>query len=365
MMRSCPSSEVVRCILKRSVLVSLLVLVGFLSSGCTDQPAVEQVDAQPTIVATIYPLADLVGQLVGDKAEVVCLVAPGTSPHGFEPTAAQMAAMERAAVLVMVGMELDDWAARDAQRIGRDDLVVFSMAGSVGLDASTGDSDDQAGDAHHHVEHDEHVDHAHAGQADHDGHAREAAEMSSHAHDHVHDHHGVDPHLWLDPVLVRQMVPQLAEALARAMPEQADVIQQRREQLVIELEELDQAYRSRLAGFPEQRIVTFHSAFNRLAERYGLEVAATLSPIDAPGPLTVARLEQAIEAVQQYHLQVVFAEPQFPNDAAKLLARETGAEVLILDPLGDPNEPGRDSYIEMMRTNLQTLVDGLSRKPQP
>lgn len=304
----------------------LMVALGVGLVGCGHDDAKPN---QPTVAATIWPMASLTRQLVGDDVTVACLLPPGLSPHSFEPTAQQMQDLAGAKLLVAVGLGLDHWAWNAAKATGRKNLPMFAFADAVGI----------AGD---HAAHDE---------DEHDAHASGATVQI-----------GVNAHLWMDPVLVEQMLPKLAAELTKTLPDHKAAIEVNLTKLLAEIKQLDTDFRERLAKVPTRRIVTFHDAFNRMAERYGLTVAATLMPIQTPGGVSSERIEQVVDAVNRYQLKVVFAEPQFSPEAADTLADQTHIRVLKLDPLGDPHLPERDTYQKMMRYNLRTLVEGLGTR---
>lgn len=280
------------------------------------------------IVTSIFPLQSVVEQLVGSELRVVSLMPPGANPHDFEPTAEQLAAVSGADMMVMVGLNLDPWALKVAKARK---IPVISMAEMVGLASP---------DAHAGHDHDDHA-HDHAG------------------HDH-HDHSGLNNHLWLNLDYTQKMVRELTGILAEQHPDKAQVIRSNSETLLANLTALDKELAEQLKPVPVKELVTFHNAFDPLAERYGLKVVAHLADIDlAPGgEVRSTDLVQAIEAIRKYNLKVIYAEPQFPAKAVEMIARETQAKVLKLDPEGNPNIPGYTTYQEMLRTNAKTLVEG-------
>ncbi len=160
------------------------------------------------------------------------------------------------------------------------------------------------------------------------------------------------------------MVRELTPILAQRHPAKAQAIQVNSEKLLAELAQLDKELADMLTPLAVKELVTFHNAFDPLAERYGLKVVAHLADIDlAPGgEVRSSDLVQAIQAIRKHNLKVVYAEPQFPAKAVEMIARETGARVLKLDPEGNPNTPGYTTYQELLRTNAKTLVDGQSGK---
>src|SRR5512136_1776273 len=83
----------------------VLALVAALLGGMACKP--ENSSDKLTVVATIFPLADFVKNVAGDKAEVVTLLPAGASPHTYEPTPRDMEAVHRATLLVVNGAGLD------------------------------------------------------------------------------------------------------------------------------------------------------------------------------------------------------------------------------------------------------------------
>lgn len=305
-------------------LAALCLGVCALMCGC-GQEAVEQ-GGRPVIAVSIYPLADVTQQLVGEAAEVVCLLPPGQSPHAYEMTASQLAKLRRATLVINVGLGVDPWVAAAVKQQPR-----MEMAHVLGIETPVGLSD------HHH-----------------------------HGHDHANctaEHGGVNPHIWLDPVHMRKFVDPLAKVLSAAFAEHADRIAANRERYAAELDALDADYRAQLTAVKRKDLVTFHDAFSPLAERYGLHVAATLTTSQAPAAgMTVNSLKQAVEAIARHEVKTVFTEPQFSARAAEQLTQRAGVAVMMLDPLGDPYSDDRAGYLPMMRYNLRQLVAGLHRE---
>ena len=284
---------------------------------------------KPVIVATTYPLASIVEQIVGDAADVRCIIPPGVTPHGFEPTSEDAEAIAQAKAVVLVGGGFDEWVIGKSLKRGKGGPVIIAMAEPA--------------------EHDHH------------GH--------DHAHDHGHEHHhheGENPHIWLDPVRMAEFAHHLSHDLMPVFSDEvADTIHNRAHELEEEIEAIDAEYRKALDPIADKKIITFHDAFNVMADRYKIEVAATLMPPELTGTLTRARIEQAIEAVNKHRLGVIYTEPQFPAESGDVLRREAGVKVLTLDPLGDPAVPERATYQKMMRYNLATLVKGFAIEPEP
>lgn len=350
----------------------LALACGFVSSGCTENENAPS-DASGSgasigvvVVASIHPLAGLAGELMGDLGEAHALLPAGSTPHGFSPTPDALRKLRSADLLLTVGRGLDPWAKRLVDRLEDPPRVldlaeIAERAGAVDAHTPALGPADHPHDHDHHNHHNQ--EHAHVDHADHADHSNHADHnKQDHAHD--HDHLGPNPHLWLDPHAVEALVRELAAAVEFRRPEeQQAVLHANRDDLLRRIDEIDRAYRQKLSELPNPRMVTFHNAFDPLAERYGLEVVAHLTPIGlgGGGEVTPGRLEAAIRAIRQHNVPAVYVEPQFSDAVVRRLAEQTGVQVLTLDPLGNPHIEGRRGWFELMRFNLEALVKGQSK----
>ncbi len=276
------------------------------------------------VVVSIPPLVGLVRPFLPAGTEIKVLMPPGRSEHGYEMTSADFALIARANVLVYVGLGLEpriEEFVRKRPSVDRSDL---SFAAALKIDAGEG-----AG----------HEDHEHEEGGDHEGH-----------------HHGpVDPHLWLDPVLVEEFIPAIRDAVRDAEKrrgllteaEQARLIDVG-DELIAKVGSFHEVSKSRVGDHKGKYIVTHHAAWGRLASRYGLQVAAVLRPIETSEP-TPAAIAAAIEAIKRENVRAIFVEPQFDRAAAKKVADATNVNVCSLDPIGDGD------WFEMMRRNILVL----------
>lgn len=287
------------------------------------------------VVVTLPPLEGLVRALLPADATIRVLIPPGRSEHGYEPTVEDVLALESADVVVLVGMGLEssiDTALRKRPRPYRHEARLGVI---LGLE-----------DAHGGHGHDEHAHDEHA-------HADEAHASDSHAHDHAH---AVDPHVWLDPVLMQQAVPEIARLIKTSLTESglgdASAVDAAVADTLARIAAVDGAYRSGLAQLAGRAIVTHHAAFGRLADRYKLRVVEVIRPIEGAEP-TPANIAQVSEAIAREGVRAIFVEPQFDAHGAQLIAERTGVRLGTLDPLGSGD------WFAMMEANLQELTDKL------
>ena len=311
-----------------AALIFLLSLL-FLSGGCT-APALDSDADEPgtiKVVATIFPLAEIIENIGGDAVSVTELLRPGDSPHTFEPTVEQARIVARADILFYIGGGLDDWAVRLAA--GEGIPAVNLMEHLQGWILDYGPLHPGEGDNHYDCD------------------------------EHEHSHGPQDPHVWTDPILVCEaLAPLVAEKLAELAPRQQDAIAANLARYQESLQELHQEIAVLVEGFSNRRYISYHSAWNYFGNRYGLEEAAAVE--EFPGQEPSARwLIDLVRLAAEHQIDVIFAEPQLSPKAAEVIAREIGGRVLLLDPLGGRDIPGRDSYLNLMRYNAGIFKEAL------
>lgn len=298
----------------RSVGLILGLILGMVLTPACQRAADPPREPGPIrVVVSIPPLEGLCRPLLPDDAEVRVLVQAGRSPHGFEPTPSDIAAIGRADLVVLVGMGIESSlppSVRSGER-------VLAMAEALGIEEAGGQ--------------------AHAD------------------HDHAHAEGDADPHLWLDPVLVEAFIPTLAERVREVQlragsggPTEEPV----RDAAAAQLERvraIDREYREQLAPYAGAAIITHHAAWSRLAGRYGFQIVGVIQQAEEIEP-SPGQLAEVIAAGREHRVVAVFTESQLDARLANRVAEQIGAPVGTLDPLG------HGDWEAMMRENLGTLV---------
>jgi zinc transport system substrate-binding protein len=258
------------------------------------------------LVASIAPLADFARQIGGDMVDVITLVPPGASPHTYEVKPSQVRQLAEARLLILNGAGLEYWAEKLVEAVGTPRLeVVDTSRGIPLLDAGA---------------------------------------------------RGANPHIWLDPRQAMVQVEHIRGALVRADPEHATTYERNAARFLAALERLDREIAVEVATWGTRQFIAFHPAWVYFARRYGLEQVAVIerSPGREPSPAEQIRL---VETARRLGVRAIFAEPQFSPKAAEAIARECGARVLFLDPLGSSLQD--PEYLTLMRRNLAQMALGL------
>ncbi len=267
-------------------------------------------------------MGDVVTQVGGDLIELTTLMQPGQDPHTYEPTAQDIAWIEQAHVVFVNGLGLE----------GRLLDTVESVSGVPIVPVSAGIEPLEAGDEH----------------------------------EGEHEHTGADPHTWMDPTNVIVWTDNIAGALAALDPAHANTYRQNADAYAGELRGLDAYIAEQVAEVPpeQRKLVTNHEALGYFARRYGFEVIGTVyigaAQLAEPSAGDMARL---IQTIREEDVRAIFIETTVSDALAQTIAGEIGHEVgvytLYTGSLGEPGS-GADSYIGMMRANINTIVEGLA-----
>lgn len=286
------------------------------------------------VTATFYPLAEFARKVGGEHVAIETITPSGTEPHDFEPTPRDIVKIRTSDVFLVNGAGLDPWATDVAHDVEDEGVHALVMSDHIEQIASINEQDDHADEDEHENEEDDH------------GHQ---------------DSSGQDPHFWLDPIRVQEMVDMIAAAFAEADPEHAADYQANADQYKKELDELDAAFKTGLASCETKEFVVSHAAFSYLADRYNLDMhsIAGISPEDEPSP---RRLAELTEFVREEGVEIILFETLVSPKIAETLARETDAKTGVLNPLegltAAEAAAGRD-YIYVMRENLSMLRSAL------
>ena len=309
---------------------------------------------RPLVVASIFPVYDLVRRVGGDEVHVELLLEPGRSEHDYNPTTADAKRVAGAKVAFIVGMQLDDWTSKVLTASGGDTPIVAlgpkcdTQHFDLRVVGEAEHRDDGEHEHHDEGEHEEDEEHEHGHDGDGEGGAGDD-----------HHHHGPegdDPHVWLSVSRALVMVDAIEAELAAAIPDKREQFAANAEKLRTELRALDEEVRGQTKAFSKKAIVTFHGSFGYFAADYGLQIVAVIEPYPGKEP-SAAYLKEVLEALHKRPVGALYTEPQLDPRPAQVLAKEADLPLRELDPVG--GLPGRESYEELMRFNVAALAESL------
>jgi ABC-type Zn uptake system ZnuABC Zn-binding protein ZnuA len=275
------------------------------------------------VVTTTADLRALTEAVGGDLVEVDSLARGNQNPHDLEVRPSLMVKVRRADLLVVNGLDLDQWA----------ELVVQGAHNPKLLPGATGRVDASEGVPVLEVP---------ATRVD-----RSMGDV----------HPLGNPHYTLDPGTAPQVTANILAGLVRLMPQSRASFETNRSEFLGRLESAMTRWQATLAPFKGARVVQYHVNFAYLLARFGLAKAGAIE--ERPGiPATPGHLARLIQQMKQEGVKLVVTEPWSDVKLAERVAREAGAQVRVLAAsVGSLKDAG--SYLDAVDYNVRALADGL------
>jgi len=292
----------------------LVLALTICSGGCQGEPP--RSAEKPKVAATIFPLYDIVRNIAGDKMEVVLILPPGASPHTIELTPQHVRRLENSRLVFRIGHGLDDWTGRFTEFLEDGKAVIV----------------------------DEGVELVSAGEEQHgqeDGHA----------------HNGVNPHYWLSVKNAQIIADHVLEKLIEVDAQNEQTYRNQAALYKDRLQHLELELKQQLEPFQGEELITFHDSWVYYAREFDLVIVGNIEPFPGrqPTPRYLASLQ---EQIRRYDIRVLFSEPQLSSESVEAFVADLGLELYVLDPIG--GVAGRESYIDLMKYNTNTIVEALS-----
>lgn len=154
------------------------------------------------------------------------------------------------------------------------------------------------------------------------------------AHDHTSDHpepdQAKDPHIWTDPLLVKNIADQILRNLIELRPEHSVTFTRNHRLFIESMDLLDKNIRRILNGLENRRFMVFHPSWGYFADRYKLQQIPVELEGKSPGAKALAKL---ITTAQKDGIKTILVQKQFSQRSAKILAKSLGGNVVAVDPL--------------------------------
>ena len=301
----------------RSLTALCLIVLGIWISG---QTTVALASSEPlNVVVTIPVLKDLAEQVGGPYVRVTSLLKGYENEHTYSPKPSDMVAVRNAQLLFEVGLGLEVWVANLVKTAGRSTLTVVTTSKGVGLIP-----DDHDADA---------------------GHVGSPTLARG------------NPHIWMDPENAVTMMRHITEALIEADPIHAQQFRDNQAAYLRRLDVLRGELTERLRRVSDKRFIAHHPAWPYFARRFGFVIVGTIQTQSVSEPSAI-HLQHLIEIIKKQHVKAVVSEIQLSQKLPELLARETGAQVVVLTTLPG-GLPRTETYLDMLRYNVLQLANAL------
>jgi zinc transport system substrate-binding protein len=273
------------------------------------------------IMTTIFPLKEFAHAVSGDWGTVDLLLPPGAEIHTWQPKPSDLVKLSSADVFIYIGTELEPWVDDILRSVKNPDLHVVKASEGLTLLGNEGGDDP-----------------------------------------HDHEHGALDPHIWLDFTNDKKIIDRIAGVLSKVAPDKQAIFKNNANTYKQKLQALDEKYRKNLEKCDQKTIVLGgHAAFGYLARRYRLSQISLygLSPNSKPTP---RQLIEVIDIVKKKGIGAIFFEVNVSSELARVIAEETGAKTLVLNPGASLPRKQKNSgitFLNIMEKNLESLKNGL------
>lgn len=300
-----------------SLVLSLSLLFGLVACQTKDKAPAEQ-NGKKLIYTTFYPVYDLTKRIVGDKMNVKMLIKSNEEPHSFELKSSDMAALNKADLIVYNGANMEGFIKDVEAAVKNKEKFLNLSQGLTLLEA--------------------------------------ASDLASANHD------AVNPHTWLSVKNAMEQLDTICRKLSVIDPANKAYYEQNLQKSLKEFKALDDEFTKVLSGIKKKDkcFIVSHAAFNYLARDYGLkQIAVTgISPEDEP---TAAQLKKIADFVKEHGIKTILFEGKTTPKVAETLAKNTGTKTGTIYTLENlTEEEAKLGYIELMRRNLRELEKVLS-----
>lgn len=253
------------------------------------------------LTVSILPQKYFLQKIVKDKFDINVMVKPGFSPATYEPKTSQMRSLVNSKVYFYIDVPFEDiWLDKFKQ----------SSKNTLFVDTSLGIEKIQMAKHEHHDEEDKTEEHKDEHQD--------------------HEHESLDPHIWLDPVLVKIQAKNMYETMIKIDSKNSDFYKTNYEDFLNHLDKLDSELKTILKEVEHKPFMVFHPSWGYFAKRYNLEQIAVESQGKEPKPNELVEL---IKDAKEHNIKIVFVAPQFSQKSAKTISKNIGGNVATIDPL--------------------------------
>ena len=258
------------------------------------------------VTVSIVPQKFFVEKIAKDKVKVNAMVQPGFSPATYEPKVSQMRELTKSSIYFSIDVPFENVWLEKFKNANKNMIVVDTADGIEKLAMAEHNHEEE-------MKHDEHEHH----KGDHESHD-------------THKHEGLDPHIWLDPILVKTQAKNIYEALVKYDEKNASFYKTNYESFLVELDELNKKIHEILEPYEHKEFMVFHPSWGYFAKRYHLEQLAIEVQGKEPKP---NELVEIMDDAKKHNIKIVFVSPQFSQKSAKTISKNINATVAVINPL--------------------------------
>lgn len=340
--------------MKKWMIVLLAMLTAVLVA-CGNDDAENENNAEVSdalnVYTTVYPLQYFTEVIGGDHVSVQSIYPAGANEHTFEPTQKDMMNLADADVFFYIGLGLEGFVEKAQTTLTNENVQLVATADNIS------EEDLHISIGHTHAEaitsHEEEHGHEHEATEEHD-HEHEASEEA-------HDHGEHDSHVWLSPVLSKQLAEAIKNTLVEKLPEHEATFNANYETLVADLDALHASFEEMAAATTTKTFFVSHAAFGYIAGHYGLK-QVPVAGLNSQSEPSQKELTAIVDLAKKQNIKHIFFEQNVSSNLTEVIQQEIGADTLVLHNLSvltNDDINNNETYFTLMEKNIEALQTAL------
>ena len=183
------------------------------------------------------------------------------------------------------------------------------------------------------------------------GHSADTEDEHSHSHTE-------NSHIWMSVENAKKQVLNIKNGLTEEFPQYEKEFNNNYNSYIERLNSLGEEINSVREQLKGKKVITFHNAYEYIAEDTGLSIVETIES-DHGGEPSSKELAHLTHKIKEDNVRALFVEPDYEGSGATILSNETGVEVFTLNPIIN-GEKTKTAYEDIMRENLKTILKAVS-----
>jgi len=278
----------------------LLLLAVLLLTGCNSNT--QNIETKKnTIAVSIIPEENFIRKIVGDDFNIITLIPAGSSPSSHQPSPKQLQELSTADLYFTIGVETEK----------ANILPVISEYKNLKI-----------------------IDIAN--------------EIDSIYEPRYFDNNKLsrDPHIWLSPKRVIEIVKIMEKELINQYPEYKNIFSSNSENYISELNILDSFIKEKINSLENKDFIIYHPSYGYFADDYNLNMIE----IEVEGKnASINKLNNIIKYAKKNNLKSIYYQAEMSSKQAKIIASEINGTAIKIEPLSK-------NYI----SNIKLLINSLA-----
>lgn len=297
----------------------LLAVLFLMMTGCsgTDRKDVEE-ESQLVVVTSFYPIY-LLAQYVTEGVDGIVLenmAQPQTGClHDYELTTQDMKLLEEADVFLMNGLGMESFL--DQAREQNQNLYIVETAENAVV---------------------------------------RIEEECEHEHAHGEgEEEPINAHVWLNPENAIKQAEAIRDAMIQIDPKNSGLYEKNTEEFMFLMQDFSAEAESLANEMGEVKTAAFHEGFIYLEELFGMQEEIGIFPDENQTP-SAREMTEAVKKAKAEQVQMILTADDAGKQYAQVLAQETGAKMVILNPLTS-GQGKKEEWIDGMRENMKSIAE--------